>query len=143
VVEKQMRRGCGLVTFHYSTFAPNKIGERILEWTGGYFDYQSGPAASGWYSKMQHWDAAAKPIATVGRSFECKPGIVHDGKVQLDFTVSDTTVVERTDNRVQLHSTSTRTITTVQLGKLVKFRLGKGEPDHQSWIELTIDEVKP
>ena len=42
-IAKAMARGCGLVTFHYSTFAPNRIGPRILEWTGGYFDYESGP----------------------------------------------------------------------------------------------------
>ncbi len=58
-LEKQMHRGCGLVTFHYSTFAPNRIGPKMLEWVGGYFDYQSGPAANGWYSKIQTWQADA------------------------------------------------------------------------------------
>ncbi|HEY1784714.1 MAG TPA: ThuA domain-containing protein, partial [Pirellulales bacterium] len=59
-VERQMQRGCGLLTLHYSTFAPNHIGNRILEWTGGYFDYQGGPDGK-WFSKIQHWDADLKP----------------------------------------------------------------------------------
>ena len=61
-VEKQMQRGCGLLTLHYSTFAPNRIGERILEWVGGYFDYQGGPGNQ-WFSKIQHWEADLKPAA--------------------------------------------------------------------------------
>src|SRR5262249_53999730 len=45
VLEKQMKRGCGLVTIHWTTFFPNeKAGEKMLDWVGGYFDYQSGPA---------------------------------------------------------------------------------------------------
>ena len=62
-IEKQMARGCGLVAIHYSTFAPNRVGEKMLDWLGGYFDYQSGPAANGWFSKIQHWQAEARPVA--------------------------------------------------------------------------------
>ena len=61
-VEKQMQRGCGLLPLHYSTFAPNPIGPRILDWVGGYFDYQGGPDNK-WFSKIQHWDADLKPAA--------------------------------------------------------------------------------
>jgi type 1 glutamine amidotransferase/mono/diheme cytochrome c family protein/glucose/arabinose dehydrogenase len=61
-VEKQMQRGCGLLALHYSTFAPNHVGARILEWVGGYFDYQGGPDNK-WFSKIQHWDADLKPAA--------------------------------------------------------------------------------
>ncbi|HEX4146379.1 MAG TPA: ThuA domain-containing protein [Pirellulales bacterium] len=59
-VEKQMQRGCGLLALHYSTFAPNRISNRILEWIGGYFDYQGGPNNQ-WFSKIQHWQADLKP----------------------------------------------------------------------------------
>ncbi|HTU27157.1 MAG TPA: ThuA domain-containing protein, partial [Pirellulales bacterium] len=60
VLEKQMQRGCGLVALHYSTFAPNRIGARMLEWLGGYFDYQGGPDGK-WFSKIQHWQADLRP----------------------------------------------------------------------------------
>jgi type 1 glutamine amidotransferase/cytochrome c551/c552 len=62
-IETQVKRGCGLVAIHYSTFAPNRVGPKMLEWLGGYFDYQSGPASNGWFSKIQHWDVDAKPVA--------------------------------------------------------------------------------
>ena len=39
VLQKQMKRGCGLVAFHYSLFVPNRGGgERFLDWLGDYFD---------------------------------------------------------------------------------------------------------
>ena len=60
-IAKAMARGCGLVTFHYSTFAPNRIGPRILEWTGGYFDYESGPGPRNWYSRINTWEARLEP----------------------------------------------------------------------------------
>src|SRR5436309_3233068 len=54
-LEKQMRRGCGLVAIHWSVFVPNAgAGERFLEWLGGHFDYQSGPPPRRWASAIQH-----------------------------------------------------------------------------------------
>ncbi|MBI3463378.1 MAG: ThuA domain-containing protein [Planctomycetes bacterium] len=54
VVEKQMRRGCGLVLIHWATFVPkDKAGDKVLEWVGGYFDYESGPPPRRWDSKIQ------------------------------------------------------------------------------------------
>ncbi len=56
LIEKQMKRGCGLVLMHYSTFAPASYGPAFQKWVGGYFDYESGkPGASGnqaWYSAI-------------------------------------------------------------------------------------------
>ena len=43
-IDKQMKRGCGLVLIHWTTFFPTeKAGDKVLDWVGGYFDYQSGP----------------------------------------------------------------------------------------------------
>ena len=54
VVEKQMARGCGLALLHWATFVPkDKAGDKVLEWVGGYFDYETGPKPRGWYSKIQ------------------------------------------------------------------------------------------
>jgi hypothetical protein len=36
-----MKRGCGLVTFHFSTFAPEKYGDKVLDWNGGYFQWET------------------------------------------------------------------------------------------------------
>src|SRR2546423_9732501 len=53
-LEKQMRRGCGLVAIHWSVFVPNAgVGDQFLEWLGGHFDYQSGPPPRRWASAIQ------------------------------------------------------------------------------------------
>jgi len=49
ILEKQMKRGCGLMTFHFSTFSPAKYAPQILDWTGGYFDWQGGHGEGGFY----------------------------------------------------------------------------------------------
>jgi hypothetical protein len=62
VLDKQMKRGCGLVLIHWATFVPkDKAGDRVLEWVGGYFDYESGPPPRGWYSKIQTATTKARP----------------------------------------------------------------------------------
>jgi hypothetical protein len=62
VLGKQMKRGCGLVTIHWTTFVPNgKVGDRILEWVGGYFDYQSGPPPRRWLSAIQDVTTDVRP----------------------------------------------------------------------------------
>ncbi len=64
VIEKQMKRGCGLVLIHWCTFIPReKAGDKVLEWVGGYFDYESGPKPRGWYSKIQTATTRAVPVA--------------------------------------------------------------------------------
>jgi type 1 glutamine amidotransferase len=77
VIEKQMKRGCGLCFIHWSTFVPKeKAGDKVLEWIGGYFDYESGPAKNGWYSKIQTVTVPAvpgkHPITTGMDKFEIK-----------------------------------------------------------------------
>ena len=54
-LEKQMKRGCGLVQLHWSTFNPSRFHDRITEWVGGYFDYEKGTAANKWYSAIKHY----------------------------------------------------------------------------------------
>lgn len=65
LIEKQMKRGCGLVVMHYSTFAPATYSQAFLHWVGGYFDYESGkPGATGnqaWYSAITTETAQLKP----------------------------------------------------------------------------------
>lgn len=63
-VQKQIDRGCGLLTFHFSTFAPDANAQQILDWTGGYFDWETDGQRK-WYSNIQTLDAAVQP-ATPG-----------------------------------------------------------------------------
>jgi len=60
-LEKQMKRGCGFVQFHWSTFNPAAHQDKILEWVGGYFDYESGTAANHWFSAITNQDWIVTP----------------------------------------------------------------------------------
>jgi type 1 glutamine amidotransferase len=56
VMERQMKRGCGFITFHFSTFAPDAYGQQVLEWGGGYFDWQDEGGKRNWYSAIKTLD---------------------------------------------------------------------------------------
>lgn len=56
VIERQMKRGCGLVTFHFSTFASEVNRSQILEWNGGYFQWET-EGRRKWYSAIKVLDA--------------------------------------------------------------------------------------
>jgi type 1 glutamine amidotransferase len=62
VVEKQMKRGCGLVLLHYSTITPVKRTE-FLDWVGGHFDYETGSAPNHWASAIKFCDSNPAPAA--------------------------------------------------------------------------------
>jgi type 1 glutamine amidotransferase len=51
-MEKLIQNGCGLVTFHFSVFAPEAAEERVLRWSGGYFQWDRGGERK-WYSAIR------------------------------------------------------------------------------------------
>ena len=61
VMERQMKRGCGFVTIHFSTFTPDEYGGEILEWGGGYFDWQGDDGERDWYSAIKTLEAEVEP----------------------------------------------------------------------------------
>src|SRR5262245_11411736 len=64
VLGKQMKRGCGLVLIHWTTFFPNAgAGEKALERVGGHFDDQSGPPPRRWASAIQNLTTTARPAS--------------------------------------------------------------------------------
>ena len=56
IIERQMKRGCGFVTFHFSTFASEANRRQILEWSGGYFQWET-EGLRKWYSAIKVQDA--------------------------------------------------------------------------------------
>lgn len=52
VIQKQMDRGCGMMTMHFSTFVTDEEGKSVLQWTGGYFDWQDDAGKANWHSKI-------------------------------------------------------------------------------------------
>ncbi len=63
VIDQQMKRGCGLVLIHWTTFAPKvRAGEKYLDWIGGFFDYESGrDHPQHWLSRIQHFTSTPRP----------------------------------------------------------------------------------
>src|SRR5262249_52465401 len=59
-LEKQLRRGCGIVLIHWSNFHPTRVSDKILDDVGGYFDYETGTngPTKKWFSEIEthHWD---------------------------------------------------------------------------------------
>ncbi len=75
-LEKQMKRGCGLVLHHWSTFHPSRAHDKITEWVGGYFDYETGTGGptKKWFSKIENHTWTATPVATTHQvGFGLKP----------------------------------------------------------------------
>jgi type 1 glutamine amidotransferase len=55
-VDKQMQRGCGFLTFHFSTFAPEKHAAQVLNWSGGYFQWET--------DGKRQWQSAIRTLET-------------------------------------------------------------------------------
>ncbi|MEZ4848853.1 MAG: ThuA domain-containing protein [Bacteroidia bacterium] len=52
VIQKQIDRGCGFAAIHFSTFAPDDLAPQVLDWVGGYFDWQGENGEREWYSNL-------------------------------------------------------------------------------------------
>jgi type 1 glutamine amidotransferase len=75
-----MAKGVGLVCLHYTVIVPKeKGGDEFLKWIGGYFDFQTGPGANHWFSKIELKDYQlypATPAHPVCRGLE--PFSIHE-----------------------------------------------------------------
>ncbi len=71
VLEKQMRRGCGLVAIHWTLNLPSKVGnETFLRWIGGFKDYEDPPRGIGQPLLVDDWSKQAEhPICRGLRPF--------------------------------------------------------------------------
>ena len=62
-VEELVSRGCGLMTFHFSTFAPDALSEKVLDWYGGHFDWETDGRRK-WYSNITTIKAVVAPASS-------------------------------------------------------------------------------
>lgn len=62
LVDRLAKRGCGIVTFHFSTFAPQRHADKVLDWTGGYFQWETDGKRK-WYSAIRHLKGDVKVAA--------------------------------------------------------------------------------
>ncbi|WP_207532764.1 ThuA domain-containing protein [Desertivirga arenae] len=64
VMERQIKRGCGLSLLHFSTFATYPLGQTLLNWAGGYFDWQDSTGKRKPYSALKETEAEIKLLNT-------------------------------------------------------------------------------
>jgi type 1 glutamine amidotransferase len=70
--DRLVKRGCGLAVIHFSTFAPQKYADKVLDWTGGYFQWESQDKRR-WYSAISTMEAEiqlAAPKQPVSRGLK-------------------------------------------------------------------------
>jgi type 1 glutamine amidotransferase len=60
--ERHMRRGCGFLTIHFSTFASQRHAEQVLRWSGGYFQWEQ-DGKRNWYSAIRTLKAEVRPAS--------------------------------------------------------------------------------
>jgi len=90
IIQKQMDRGCGMMTFHFSTFAPDRYGEQILDWVGGYFDWQNDQGEKEWYSDITFLDVPVElsspehPVTNGVESFQIVEEYYYDLRFRPD-----------------------------------------------------------
>lgn len=82
-------------------------------------------------------------IIPIGTILEGALGAVKDGEIQVDSKLSYTTVIEKTEHSIRLLPQSKRVVTSLQLGKTMKFSSGNGTAQKQAWVDLSVEEVKP
>lgn len=69
-VQRLVERGGGFMTLHFSTFTPDSLGDQVLDWAGGYFDWQDESGSRNWYSAIRTLDTSvelATPTHPVSR----------------------------------------------------------------------------
>lgn len=90
-VDKLMRRGCGLVTIHFSNFAPDQYADKVLDWTGGFFDWETDGQRQ-WYSAITTIEAEVKladakhPILNGVKPFRLKEEFYYNLRLAPDIT---------------------------------------------------------
>lgn len=52
LMARLMARGCGLILLHFSTFFTRAEGEYVLDWAGGYFEWEDERGERNWYSRI-------------------------------------------------------------------------------------------
>ncbi len=60
-VQKLIDGGCGLCVLHFSTFAPDRYAPQVLDWVGGYFDWEEDGERK-WYSAIKTLEADVVPV---------------------------------------------------------------------------------
>ncbi len=86
-IARQMARGCGLVTYHFSTFTPDAYGPQVLAWNGAYFDWETDGKRQ-WYSAIKsleaevHLRSPGHPVQRGVRPFRLREEFYHNLRFQ-------------------------------------------------------------
>ena len=91
-VARQMKRGCGLITFHFATFTPERYSRDILDWCGGYFQWEQNGKRD-WYSAITTLESEVQlpapnhPIARGLASFRLRDEFYYNLRFAADGSV--------------------------------------------------------
>jgi type 1 glutamine amidotransferase len=91
-VERLMDASVGLITFHFSTFAPDSLGPQVLDWVGGYFDWQNEAGQREWYSAIRTLDTTvgvAAPHHPIARGLPASFRLEDEFYYNLRFQAND------------------------------------------------------
>jgi hypothetical protein len=81
--------------------------------------------------------AGAIDYIPVGRSLQCVPTLLPDGRLRLDITLANAEVVDRSEDHTELRTQSMRRIMPAKTGEILKLRWPGGTAERQSWVELS------
>ena len=82
-MDRLTQRGCGIITFHFSTFAPEQYREQVLRWNGGYFQWETNDKRR-WYSSITTTEADVAlpspehPVARGVKPFRMREEFYHN-----------------------------------------------------------------
>lgn len=82
ILDKQMKRGAGFMTFHPSTIAPTQYGKQIVEWNGAFCDVDGGHGEGGFYG------APDNPATKLWRC------MIRDMEAKVEFGAPEHPIVE-------------------------------------------------
>jgi len=113
IMQRQMDRGCGLSLIHFSTFASDEMGKKVMDWGGGYFDWQDDQGERNWYSAIKTMESdlvfpnAKHPILSGLQPFKLKDEYYfnirfqdHDNRLKLIAEVPELEGLEGNGNAV-------------------------------------------
>ncbi|WP_295771583.1 ThuA domain-containing protein [uncultured Mucilaginibacter sp.] len=92
VLQQQVDRGCGIALLHFSTFADYENGQKLLEWAGGYYDWQDSTGDKRHYSDLKVANAQVTlaspkhPISNGVKSFNIKDEFYYNMRFMAERT---------------------------------------------------------
>jgi hypothetical protein len=87
-------------------------------------------------------DPGRVEFVPIGHIVKVLPRVQQDGRIRLRVTAEVSSVVEQSDDRLQVNTQSSWTVHTVRTGEWVRMRFAQSKDGHPVWAEVRVAEVK-